>query len=116
MVATSRSELQERYRLTPLAVKLIAPVFLGQNVVLPPMLGSMLVDNVIPGITDVPVIIVGSPIFDDQRRVLGGLFATIDSGQEFTQLLDLGRAGPRGDTYAFGSNGSCFPPAAMYRT
>ncbi len=105
MLATTRSELQERFRLTPLGVRLIAPVFLGQPIVLPPMLGSTLVENKIPGISDVPVILIGCPIFDDQKQVIGGLFATIESDQEFTRLLDLATPGKGYDTYAFGPQG-----------
>jgi hypothetical protein len=105
MLATTRSELQERFRLTPLGIRLIAPVFLGQPIVLPPMLGNSIVENKIPGISDVPVILVGCPIFDDQKQVIGGLFATIESDQEFTRLLDLATPGKGYDTYAFGPQG-----------
>jgi hypothetical protein len=37
--------------------------------------------------------------------VIGGLFATIESDQEFTRLLDLATPGEGFDTYAFGPNG-----------
>jgi hypothetical protein len=105
MLATSRLELREEFRLTPFGRQLIAPVFRGQEIILPPMLGSTLVENPIPGISDVPILIVGCPIRDGQKHVIGGLFATIESGNEFTRLLDLGRVGPGGDTYAFGRQG-----------
>jgi eukaryotic-like serine/threonine-protein kinase len=105
MVLTSRDTLHERYRLTPQGTKLIAPVFLGQSILLPPMMGRTLVENEVPGIVDELVILVGSPVRDDQGRIIGGLFASIESGREFTRLLDLGRAGERGENYAFGAKG-----------
>lgn len=105
MLATTRAELVDRFRLTSLGTRLIAPVFLGEQVVLPPMLGSTVVENTIPGISDVPVILIGAPIFDDHSRVIGALFATIESDEEFTHLLDLATPAKGFDTYAFGPQG-----------
>jgi hypothetical protein len=105
MVLTSRDTLHERYRLTSQGTKLIAPVFLGQTILLPPMLGRTLVENEVPGIVDDIVILVGSPVHDEQKHIIGGLFASIEAGREFSRLLDLGRAGERGENYAFGAKG-----------
>jgi hypothetical protein len=105
LVFTSRDTVHERYRLTSQGTRLIAPVFLGQEVLLPPMLGRTLVENEVPGVVDEPIILVGSPVRDERGRVVGGLFASIDAGREFTRLLRLGRAGVRGENYAFGSKG-----------
>jgi hypothetical protein len=105
MVLTSRDTLHERYQLTPQGTKLIAPVFLGQTVLLPPMIGRTLVENEVPGIVDDLVILIGSPVHDDKKRIIGGLFASIESGREFARLLKLGRAGERGENYAFGAKG-----------
>jgi hypothetical protein len=105
MVLTSRDTLHERYRLTQQGTRLIAPVFLGQTILLPPMIGRTLVENEVPEIVDELVILIGSPVHDDQKRVIGGLFASIESGREFARLLKLGRAGERGENYAFGANG-----------
>ena len=80
-------------------------MFLGQDIVLPPMRGRTLVKNEVPSAVDAPIILVGCPIRDSNRQIIGGLFVSIESGKEFTELLDLGRAGPRGDTYAFGPQG-----------
>src|SRR5262245_45972198 len=105
MLATTRFDLHDRFRLTPYGAKMISPVFLGQEIVLPPVLGSMVVENPIPGISDVPIIVVGCPIFDGQKHVIGALFATIESDQEFTSLLDLATPAKGYDTYAFGPRG-----------
>jgi hypothetical protein len=105
LVLTSRDTLQERYQLTEQGRKVIAPVFLGQTILLPPTLGRTLVENEIPGIVDVPIILVGSPVKDAQGHVIGGLFASIESGREFARLLSLGRAGAHGDNVAFGPRG-----------
>lgn len=115
MLATTRVELQDRFRLTPLGAKLIAPVYRGQQIVLPPMLGNMVLENPIKGISDVPVILVGCPIFDDQKHVIGALFATIESDQEFTRLLDLATPAKGYDTYAFGPQGQLLS-ASQYET
>ena len=69
------------------------------------MLGRALVENEVPGIVDDLVILVGSPVRDEHKRIIGGLFASIESGREFTRLLRLGRAGERGENYAFGLKG-----------
>jgi serine/threonine-protein kinase len=103
MVLTSRDTLHERYRLTPQGTRLIAPVFLGQTILLPPMIGRTLVENEVPEIVDELLILIGSPVRDQQQRIIGGLFASIESGREFTRLLGLGRAGDRGQNYAFGA-------------
>jgi serine/threonine-protein kinase len=105
MVLTSRDTLHDRYRLTPQGTKLIAPVFLGQTILLPPMLGRTLVENEVPGIVDKLVILVGSPVRGEHERIIGGLFASVESGREFTRLLELGRAGEAGENFAFGEQG-----------
>jgi serine/threonine-protein kinase len=105
LVFTSRDTLRERYRLTSQGTRLIAPVFLGQEILLPPILGRTLVENEVPGVVDEPIILVGSPVRGDQNRIVGGLFASIDAGREFARLLSLGRAGERGANFAFGMKG-----------
>ena len=104
-IATSRADLQQPFSFTPLGTRLIAPVFLGQQIVLPPIRGSTIVENKIPGISDVPIILIGCPIRDSRQRVAGGLFAAIASGNEFTELLNLASPSMGFDNYAFGPEG-----------
>ncbi len=105
VVLRSYHQLPGPHQLSPEGAKQIAPVFLGQTILLPPTLGSRLVTVEAANVADVPTIVIGSPIRDAQGSVLGGLFVTIESDRDFTRLLDLGRAGERADTYAFGPRG-----------
>jgi len=94
-----------RYYVSKQGATQIAPVFVGQTVLLPPLEGRTLVEEDLPSISQIPIILVGSPVRDANERIVGGLFASLESGQEFTRLLDLGRAGLHSDTYAFGPKG-----------
>ncbi len=115
LVFTSRRDRRERFQLSPTGSKLIAPVFIGQTVLLPPTRGQTLIQEEMPEDTHKPIILVGSPIQDNKDHTVGGLFVSIESGLEFTKLLDLGRAGEHGDTYAFGPQGQMLS-ASRYET
>ena len=62
-------------------------------VLLPPLQGRNLLEGVPTSTPGGPIIVVGSPVRDGKERICGGLFVSIESGREFTRLLDLGRAG-----------------------
>ncbi len=84
---------------------LLQPVWLGGSILLPPTTeGSFFDDNRV-ATEGVPLIVVGSAIHDQNGDVLGGLFMSVRASDDFTSLLDLGRAGPRCDTYAFNRSG-----------
>lgn len=105
LVFTSRRERRDRFQLSSAGKKQISPVFIGQSVLLPPTRGQTLVQEEVSAANNEPIILIGSPIQDDKDHTIGGLFVSIESGKDFTHLLNLGRAGDLGDTYAFGSQG-----------
>jgi hypothetical protein len=55
--------------------------------------------------TGVPTMLVSAPIRDAAFQVVGGLALRIQPDKEFTQILQLGRIGESGETYAFNAKG-----------
>ncbi len=56
--------------------------------------------------TGVPTMFSAAPIRDDNFQVIGILAMRIRPEREFTRILQLGRIGESGETYAFDSNGN----------
>jgi len=105
VVFASRNVLQGRHQVSDHGAAQIAAVYRGETVLLPPLRSKSLVKDAPPDAPDRPVILIGAPIRDHRDQIVGALFVCHESGQEFTRLLDLGRAGPRADAYAFGPDG-----------
>jgi serine/threonine protein kinase len=55
--------------------------------------------------TDVPVMYAVSPVRDENFQVIGVLALQIRPEEEFTEILQLGRLGETGETYAFDRQG-----------
>jgi hypothetical protein len=55
--------------------------------------------------TGVPTMFVAAPIRDDSFQVVGVLGLRIDPIQEFNRIMNLGRFGESGETYAFDKSG-----------
>jgi hypothetical protein len=55
--------------------------------------------------TQVPVMFAASPVRDENFQVIGALCLQIRPEEEFTEILQLGRLGESGETYAFNRNG-----------
>jgi hypothetical protein len=91
--------------LSPQGRTLLEPVWLGGSVLLPPITQDSFFDNDDISSAGAPLIVVGSAIHGQTGDVLGGLFMSVRASADFTSLLDLGRAGPRCDTYAFNRAG-----------
>ena len=91
--------------LSPEGLTLLQPVWLGKSILLPPTTEGSFFDDDQAESEGAPLIIVGSAIHDESDKVLGGLFMSVRASEDFTSLLDLGRAGPRCDTYAFSRSG-----------
>lgn len=51
-----------------------------------------------------PTMFVVAPIFDDHHEVMAALAFRIDPAVDFTRILQLGRTGKTGETYAFNSS------------
>ena len=104
LFSSSRPKMIMR-TLSPEGRTLLEPVWLGGSVLLPPTSeGSFFADDRWAS-AGVPLIVVGSAIHNQSGDVIGGLFMSVRASQDFTSLLDLGRAGPRCDTYAFSRSG-----------
>jgi len=84
---------------------LLQPVWMGGSVLLPPTTDGSFFDDDLVSAAGVPLILVGSAVHDPNGSVIGGLFMSVRASDDFTSLLDLGRAGPRCDTYAFSRTG-----------
>ncbi len=56
--------------------------------------------------TGVPTMFCAAPIRDDNFQVIGVLAMRIRPEREFTRILQLGRIGDSGETYAFDANGN----------
>ncbi|GAF97965.1 unnamed protein product, partial [marine sediment metagenome] len=78
------------HRITPTGAAQLAAVFVGQPVMLPPFQGRTLVDDEETEFDEEPIILVGCPVRDENDTIVGGLFLSIESGSDFTRLLDLG--------------------------
>ena len=55
--------------------------------------------------SDLPTIFIASPIFNASRKVIAVLAIRLDPSKDFTRIMQLGRIGESGETYAFDSNG-----------
>jgi len=85
---------------------IFARVFDGSATVMPPF-GSILphTDSEGKRRTGVPVMFVLAPILDSHLQVVATLGLQIRPEAEFTRILQLGRIGDSGETYAFNSQG-----------
>ncbi len=80
--------------------------FEGDTVVTTPMSGtSLLKDEQGNVITDAPIMYAVAPIRDENFQVIGALALCIEPEKEFTRIMQLGRMGASGETYAFDRRG-----------
>ena len=78
----------------------------GETVVSPPFPSVTIIDS-IDGVSRVgqPTMYVSAPLRDESFQVVGALALQIRPEREFTRILQLGRVGDSGETYAFNSDG-----------
>jgi len=102
--ATS-SELLNRVDI-PEFESLFAATLDGQTTVCPPFLSvDAIKDNLGKVRTGVPNMFVAAPIRDERFQVTGVLAFQFRPELRFTEIMQLGRMGESGETYAFDSNG-----------
>lgn len=78
----------------------------GRTTVSPPFPSvTMMKDDRGRTMTGVPTMFVCAPIRDDSFQVIGALGLRIRPEREFTRILQLGRTGKSGETYAVDKNG-----------
>jgi polar amino acid transport system substrate-binding protein len=97
------------------ALDLLNDVFQGKTVMVPPIW------------TDIPLItplagknkkstsmFFAAPIKNHQERVIAVVAQRVDPSVDFTRLIQLGRTGKTGDTYAFGQYGKLLSESRFY--
>ncbi len=81
-------------------------VFEGVTTVTPPLASKLpLVDRNGVRRTGVPVMFAVAPVLDENLQVVAALGLQIRPEKEFTRILQLGRVGDSGETYAFDKDG-----------
>ena len=85
---------------------LLKPVFAGETVILPPYPSRIFMKDEQGEVrSGVPVMMVLAPLRDAQFQCVAAMGFRIRPEQEFTQILQLGRMGNSGETYAFDLEG-----------
>ena len=56
-------------------------------------------------VDEAPAMFAGAPVFDENRKVIAAFAFRIDPSLSFTSILQQGRIGDSGETYAFNSEG-----------
>jgi PAS domain S-box-containing protein len=93
-------------RIASQALDLLNRAFKGETVMVPPIwtdaaLGSSSGDNLV----NIPTMFFVAPIKNLQGHIIATIARQIDPSQDFTRLIQLGRIGNTGETYAFGRYG-----------
>ncbi|HEV7282051.1 MAG TPA: serine/threonine protein kinase [Pirellulaceae bacterium] len=84
----------------------LAKALQGETTVSPPFPSvSRIKDDAGQMKTGVPTMYVVAPVRDENFQVVAALALQIRPGQEFTRILQLGRLGETGETYAFDGDG-----------
>lgn len=84
----------------------LQPVMEGETVITPPFASlTPAMDEFGEARTGLPTMFVCAPVRDDSFQVVGALAFRMRPEQEFTRILQLGRLGESGETYAFNKAG-----------
>ncbi len=87
-------------------VELIAKAFDGETVVSPPFMSAIAQRDTAGNYrVGVPTMFIASPIRDPQLQVIGVLVLSLPPEKDFTRILQIGRVGESGETYAFNQEG-----------
>ncbi|MBI1347510.1 protein kinase [bacterium] len=85
---------------------LLRKVFLGETIVTPPFASEIPLEDRAGKIrTGVPSMFACAPIRDENLQVIAALALRLDPEKEFSEILQLGRLGQTGETYAFNREG-----------
>ena len=93
-------------RLTKQGIRLFGEVLLGEGTVAtrPVLVGPLATGDSVTA-PDMPSILSGTPVRNGDGALLGALVFRLESGRQFTQLLDLACEGDRTDVFAFDATG-----------
>ena len=83
-------------------------VFEGETLVSHPLISDVPLLSLYSGkvVEGEPTMFVVTPVFDDEGEVIAALAFRLDPATDFTRILQLGRTGETGETYAFNSSGT----------
>jgi PAS domain S-box-containing protein len=102
IASMSDKNLGSRNRIASQALDLINRAFQGETVLVPPMWSD--VESISSSgnkVDTLPAMFFVAPIKDDQGQIIATVARQIDPAQDFTRLIQLGRIGKTGETYAF---------------
>ncbi|WP_448211790.1 sensor domain-containing diguanylate cyclase [Colwellia sp. MEBiC06753] len=86
--------------------ELLAQVFKGQPVFIPPIRSDVTVNTAtLNRINTNATMFIVSPIFDEQQQVIAAMALRINPMTYFSTVTELGRFGETGETYAFDEHG-----------
>ena len=93
-------------RIASQALDLLNRAFQGETVLVHPMWSDMeLISSSGNNTASVPTMFFIAPITNDKSRIIAVIARPVDPSQDFTRLIQLGRIGKTGETYAFGRYG-----------
>jgi PAS domain S-box-containing protein len=83
-------------------------VFEGETLISHPLISDVPLLNIYSGriVEGEPTMFVVTPVFDDEGGIVAALGFRLDPAIDFTRILQLGRTGQTGETYAFNSKGT----------
>jgi PAS domain S-box-containing protein len=83
-------------------------VFEGETLISHPLISDVPLLNIYSGriVEGEPTMFVVTPVFDDEGGIIAALGFRLDPAIDFTRILQLGRTGQTGETYAFNSKGT----------
>jgi PAS domain S-box-containing protein len=88
------------------ALDLLNRAFQGETVLVPPIWSDVvLTDSTNAGSGIAPTMFFIAPIKNNQGKIISVVTQRIDPSQDFTRLIQMGRIGTSGETYAFGKYG-----------
>jgi PAS domain S-box-containing protein len=88
------------------ALDLLNKAFKGETVMVPPIWAdSVLTSSSGVNSANIPTMFFVAPIKNLQGQIIATVARQIDPSQDFTRLIQLGRIGKTGETYAFGRYG-----------
>ncbi|HIJ89406.1 MAG: ATP-binding protein [Desulfobulbaceae bacterium] len=84
---------------------LLKRVFLGETVFVPPIRSDELLDNQPESSLLPPTMFFIAPVIDSTQKIIAAVARRVDPAQNFSRVIQLGRIGGSGETYAFDKQG-----------
>jgi polar amino acid transport system substrate-binding protein len=106
-IASMRDEkIGSKSRISSQAVDLLNRAFKGETVMVPPIWANVdLASSSGNKVVTLPTMFFVAPVKNIQGQIIAAVARQVDPSQDFTRLIQLGRIGKTGETYAFGRYG-----------